>query len=209
MSCSKKKVKPYDLNWKSSHIPLLTKSLTTNNDHDQIFTMAQRLTYRRRLPCTFLILFKLMSRQHPFKSYSSHQDTRWKIKILAHQETRQRSTMWWLWHHSPRGMALIHHFPSFLLLLFFCLYRVLLGVSPTWRWLCRFQPSVPANMPVLPRMKRQYNVPTAALAVQIVWRIGLCERSSLRNKSWWNNWLSKRPPRNRTAIISEGERLLL
>ena len=45
----------------------------------------------------------------------------------------------------------------------FCFVSVQLGANSV-----RFQLSVPANMPVLPRMKRQYNVPTVALVAQIV-----------------------------------------
>jgi hypothetical protein len=36
---------------------------------------------------------RLTHRQHKVKSDSGHQDSRWKTKILAHQETRQRSSM--------------------------------------------------------------------------------------------------------------------
>jgi hypothetical protein len=35
-----------------------------------------------------------MARQHQVQSNPSHQNTRWKTKIFAHQETWQRSTMW-------------------------------------------------------------------------------------------------------------------
>jgi len=48
----------------------------------------------------------------------------------------------------------------------------------------RSLPFVPKNTCVLPRMRRQYNVPTVDLAVQTVSRIELCGPSLLRNKSW-------------------------
>jgi len=66
-----------------------------NQDDETRAIMGQRLTYRRRLPCItlanpLLILF----RQHQLQPNSSHQNPWRKTKIFAHQEARQRSSMW-------------------------------------------------------------------------------------------------------------------
>ena len=175
--------------------------------------MVQRLTYRRRLPCTAPIPISVywLIRQYSLKSYPSHQDTRRKATILAHQKTRQRSSMWWLWHYTSRCTFLLPSLSSCFaslslasnsvricdesrLTAFISLYFLELRLT------IRFPPFVPRNTPVLPRMRRQYNVPTVDLAVQTVSRIGLCGHSLLRNRSWWSGWLNKRPPPNRMAI---------
>lgn len=145
--------------------------------------MVQRLTYRRRLPCSHLLQLQLTDyRQHKIKSHSSHQDSRRKITLLAYQETWHRSTMWWLWHRSSRSI-----FRSISVL------RIR-----------RFQHFVLETMPVFPRIRKLYSVLTVALVVQIVSRIGLCVHFLLRNRSWLNNWSSKKPLRNRMAIGLDG-----
>jgi hypothetical protein len=48
----------------------------------------------------------------------------------------------------------------------------------------RFLPFALANTLALPKMKNLFNVPMAALAVQTVSKIELCEHFLLRSRSW-------------------------